>query len=301
MLAQNDGLGNERLLRASHTPAHLLQPGGQAYGRVWQRRTCKALLYGSWLLLLVWALTNTPGAKSPGASGVMASGLRLWVTMRFPVVDAAPWPNSTPPRTGSGHVPAKTESDNDRPTQRVSEASLVDGNTPPAALARLPPGPPVRSLDGHVPPPPMASGAAGESQTLQTGVEQVDANADHKAGGREAQQGSENVAEDSQGVAGSQDAASGAQAGKPPPEVVSEATVQVVPDSKGQMSKHYYRFSNVQLTRKELRFFYPEGARAPGPGLVPGWNCWRRVTGRSACVRGLLNVECPPAKRGAAS
>ena len=39
--------------------------------------------------------------------------------------------------------------------------------------------------------------------------------------------------------------------------------MQVVPDSRGQLLKHYYRFHNVRLTRKQLTFYHGDDFQPP--------------------------------------
>lgn len=182
--------------------------------------------------------------------------------------------------TGAGHTPTTVDYDTLRPAQHVTESSLGSGSIPPAVQAGTPPRQPERSLNIQPPPVPVASDGVATNQIPQTGAQQQAVDAGRQASSSGAQQeasqarqiagkvqpASEALSQIHAGAVGAQQAASGSPAGKPAPGVVSEATVQVVPDSKGQMVKHYYRFSNVQLTRKELRFFYPEGVR-------PSWYC----------------------------
>ncbi|KAL6781333.1 hypothetical protein ACKKBG_A10715 [Auxenochlorella protothecoides x Auxenochlorella symbiontica] len=224
------------------------RPGGQGNVRVWQRRSCKVLLYTSWLLLLVWALASAPTSKYSGA----------------------------------GHTPTKVDYDTLRPAQHVTESSLGSGSIPPAVQAGTPPRQPERIRNIQPPPAPVASDGVATNQIPQTGAQQQAVDAGRQASSSGAQQeasqarqiagkvqpASEALPQIHAGAVGAQQAASGSPAGKPAPGVVSEATVQVVPDSKGQMVKHYYRFSNVQLTRKELRFFYPEGFQPPAERWV---------------------------------
>lgn len=124
--------------------------------------------------------------------------------------------------------------------------SPVASPPPPAPILASPP-PPSRLLESPPPTtfPPPSPATAAQAQTQQ----------------QAATAGATQAASAGDGAATAAGTAAGGAAG---PGVVSSATIQVVPNAKGELNKYFYRFKNVQLTRKALRFFYPKGVWGAG-------------------------------------